>query len=76
MVDGPKLLVGTRKGVWFLSADEKRQEWSASEPMFLGHIARTTVASAIIPDRGLIGSRDRCSARAIQSLSRLRNRDL
>jgi photosystem II stability/assembly factor-like uncharacterized protein len=38
--DGPVLLVGTRKGVWLLSADGARKAWTASGPMFLGHIAQ------------------------------------
>jgi photosystem II stability/assembly factor-like uncharacterized protein len=40
MTNGPQLLLGTRKGVWILSADDDRTSWSASEPMFLGHIAQ------------------------------------
>jgi photosystem II stability/assembly factor-like uncharacterized protein len=36
----PTLLVGTRKGVFILSADPDRSRWSLDGPMFLGHIAQ------------------------------------
>jgi photosystem II stability/assembly factor-like uncharacterized protein len=36
--DGPVLLVGTRKGAWWLAADRERSAWSAYGPMFLGHV--------------------------------------
>jgi photosystem II stability/assembly factor-like uncharacterized protein len=39
MSDGPVLLVGTRKGLWTLSGNQPRSQWTASGPMFLGHIA-------------------------------------
>lgn len=39
----PVLLVGTRKGVWILSADLSRRSWTARGPMFLGHIAQHVV---------------------------------
>ncbi len=34
------LLVGTRKGIFVLQADEARTNWTVSAPMFLGHIAQ------------------------------------
>ena len=34
------LLVGTRKGVFTLTSDASRRDWTISEPMFLGHIAQ------------------------------------
>lgn len=37
------LLVGTRKGAWLLSADIERRSWTATEPMFLGHIVHHLV---------------------------------
>jgi photosystem II stability/assembly factor-like uncharacterized protein len=37
------LLVGTRKGVFTLTADAHRSAWEVSEPMFLGHIAQHVV---------------------------------
>ena len=40
---GPVLLVGTRKGAWILAADENRDSWSTSGPMFLGHIVQHAV---------------------------------
>ena len=40
---GGVLLVGTRKGVFTLSHDGSREEWTTSEPMFLGHIAQHVV---------------------------------
>jgi hypothetical protein len=42
-VEGPVLLVGTRKGAWILSADAERRCWSATEPEFLGHIVQHLV---------------------------------
>jgi len=33
----PQLLIGTRKGLWTLTTDDRRQ-WRVSEPEFLGHI--------------------------------------
>ncbi len=37
------LLVGTRKGVFFLDGDEDRSVWTLSEPHFLGHVAQHVV---------------------------------
>ncbi|HTH06541.1 MAG TPA: hypothetical protein VL916_11755, partial [Ilumatobacteraceae bacterium] len=34
------LLIGTRKGVFFLDGNAKRSQWELSEPHFLGHIAQ------------------------------------
>jgi photosystem II stability/assembly factor-like uncharacterized protein len=31
-----KVLVGTRKGAWIYSSDEKREKWEVSEPIFPG----------------------------------------
>ena len=42
-LDGPRLLVGTRKGAWILAADSARQEWATSGPTFLGHIIQHVV---------------------------------
>ena len=41
--DGPVLFVGTRKGLWRLSADASRSTWSVAGPAFLGHIAHHAV---------------------------------
>lgn len=37
------LLVGTRKGAFFIRGDEQRSAWTVSEPSFLGHIAQHLV---------------------------------
>ncbi len=37
---GPKLLVGTRKGLFIVSGTEDRQRWSLHGPGFLGHIVQ------------------------------------
>ena len=42
-LDGPKLLVGTRKGAWILAADSARRRWAIRPPMFLGHIIQHLV---------------------------------
>src|SRR5688572_6756682 len=42
-LDGPKLLIGTRKGAWFLVSDRARQAWAVAGPMFLGHIIQHIV---------------------------------
>ena len=40
---GPVLLIGTRKGVFILTANASRSQWSLNGPMFLGHIAQHVV---------------------------------
>ena len=35
-LDGPRLLVGTRKGAWILASDRTRTRWVITPPMFLG----------------------------------------
>src|SRR5262245_48486076 len=42
-LDGPKLLIGTRKGAWILAADQARTSWASARPMFLGHIIQHVV---------------------------------
>ena len=37
------LVIGTRKGLWFLASDPVRRVWWASEPEFLGHIIQHAV---------------------------------
>ena len=39
----PVLLVGTRKGVFTLTADDARTRWTTTGPMFLGHIVQHVV---------------------------------
>ncbi len=41
--NGPVLALGTRKGVFLLMADGRREDWSMRDPMFLGHIAQHVV---------------------------------
>ena len=36
--DSPRLLIGTRKGGFFLQGDRSRRSWKMSKPLFLGHI--------------------------------------
>ena len=42
-LDGPVLLVGTRKGLWILAADAARRSWSCRGPLFLGHVIHHAV---------------------------------
>ncbi len=42
-LDGPVLLLGTRKGAWLLAADAARSSWAVAAPMFLGHIVQHVV---------------------------------
>ena len=35
---GPCLIIATRKGLFFLTPNESRREWTLTEPLFLGHI--------------------------------------
>lgn len=37
------VLVGTRKGLWVLSADDARSEWTVHGPAFLGHVIQHAV---------------------------------
>jgi len=39
MADGVTLLVGTKKGAFFLRSDPQREGWSLEGPHFLGHLA-------------------------------------
>ena len=49
-----KLLVGTRKGLWSLTSED-RAAWSASEPAFFGQIVQHAVAELIYhPPRTLL----------------------
>jgi photosystem II stability/assembly factor-like uncharacterized protein len=42
-LDGPRLLVGTRKGAWLIAGDQARKAWAMAGPMFLGHIIQHVV---------------------------------
>ena len=52
---GPVLLVGTRKGVFVVSGDDSRREWTVSAPMFLGHIVQHAVLDPRNRRRLLLG---------------------
>lgn len=38
-----RLLIGTRKGAFFMSGDRSRRKWTVSRPQFLGHIVHHLV---------------------------------
>ena len=42
-LDGPVVLVGTRKGAWLLRSDASRTRWAMRGPLFLGHIVQHLV---------------------------------
>ena len=42
-LEGPTLLIGTRKGAWLLASDAERRAWAVAGPMFLGHIIQHVV---------------------------------
>jgi hypothetical protein len=46
-----RVLVGTRKGAFVLSADGKRERWSVSGPHFAGWEIYHMKGSAVVPDR-------------------------
>jgi len=50
------LLIGTRKGVWTLSSQDRRN-WSVEGPQFLGHIAQHLVADPREPGRMVLAAR-------------------
>jgi photosystem II stability/assembly factor-like uncharacterized protein len=55
--DGPILLVGTRKGLWRLSADRDRQAWDVAGPAFLGHVIQHAVLDPRDRATILVGAR-------------------
>jgi hypothetical protein len=50
-MSGVRLLVGTRKGAFILTADGKRQEWEVTGPQFGGWEVYHVKASPVDPDR-------------------------
>jgi photosystem II stability/assembly factor-like uncharacterized protein len=50
-VSGVRVLVGTRKGAFVLTSDEKRERWDVSEPHFPGWEIYHMKGSAANPDR-------------------------
>ncbi len=50
-MSGVRVLVGTRKGAFILTSDEKRQEWDMSGPHFAGWEIYHLKGSAVNPNR-------------------------
>jgi photosystem II stability/assembly factor-like uncharacterized protein len=50
-LSGVRVLVGTRKGAFILTSDERRQEWEVSEPHFAGWEIYHLKGSPVNPDR-------------------------
>jgi len=50
-MSGVRVLVGTRKGGFILTSDQKRQKWEVSEPQFAGWEVWHMKASPLNPDR-------------------------
>jgi photosystem II stability/assembly factor-like uncharacterized protein len=50
-MSGVRVLVGTRKGAFILTSDEKREKWDISEPHFPGWEIYHLKASPVNPDR-------------------------
>ena len=48
---GVRVLVGTAKGAFILTSDEKRERWDVSEPQFAGHEMYHIKGSPIEPNR-------------------------
>ncbi len=48
---GVRVLVGTRKGAFVLSSDERRRAWQVSGPLFAGWEVYHLAASPADPDR-------------------------
>src|SRR5947208_1447738 len=44
MTTAIRLLVGTRKGAWFIDGDDARRDWRLQGPQFLGQIINHLVA--------------------------------
>jgi len=51
------LLIGTRKGAFILSGDDKRRKWSMRGPIFLGHIVHHIVQDTRKPNVLLMAAR-------------------
>jgi photosystem II stability/assembly factor-like uncharacterized protein len=50
-MSGVRVLVGTRKGAFILTSDEKRERWDISEPLFAGWEVYHMKGSPADPDR-------------------------
>lgn len=51
------LLIGTRKGLFALRADDRAGAWAVTEPHFLGHVIHHAVADPRVPGRIVVGAR-------------------
>jgi photosystem II stability/assembly factor-like uncharacterized protein len=51
-----RLLIGTRKGLWTLTADDARTTWTVGEPQFFGHIIQHAVADPRDPSTVLVAA--------------------
>ncbi len=51
------ILIGTRKGVFFLVANEDRSDWTLDGPHFLGHVAQHVVLDSRDNTRLVVGAR-------------------
>jgi photosystem II stability/assembly factor-like uncharacterized protein len=50
-MNGVRVLVGTRKGAFILTADEARKKWDVTEPIFAGHEMYHVKGSLVDPNR-------------------------
>jgi len=50
-MSGVRVLVGTRKGAFLLTSDERRQDWQVSGPQFAGWEVYHVAGSPVDPDR-------------------------
>ncbi|CAN5749648.1 hypothetical protein BH20CHL3_BH20CHL3_13540 [soil metagenome] len=50
-MSGVRVLVGTRKGAFILTADEARKKWDVTEPIFAGHEMYHIKGSPVDPNR-------------------------
>ena len=48
---GVRVLVGTRKGAFLLTSDDRRQDWQVNGPLFAGWEVYHLNGSAVDPDR-------------------------
>ena len=53
----PRLLVGTRKGAFTITADADREAWTTSDATYLGHVVLHVMADPREPDRILMAAR-------------------
>lgn len=56
-LDGPQLLVGTRKGAWMFGSDASRRNWAMCGPTFLGHIIQHIVRDPRDPSSVLMAAK-------------------